>query len=70
MQVQRSKVKEDQDSKMEGREDALFAINLATMQWSVQIEGTHRMMMITIIPGATSTTSIKGMVGPLATEGM
>ena len=53
---------------MEGREDALFAISLATMQGSVQIEGTHRTMMITIIPGATSTTTIKGMEGPMAKE--
>eukprot|EP00253_Pinus_taeda_P014689 PITA_14689 len=29
---------------------------------------THHMMMITIIPGATSTTTIKGMVGSMAKE--
>ena len=43
-----------------GRKGRCFvAISLATMQGSVQTEGTHRMMMITIIPGATSTTTIK-----------
>ena len=58
MQVQRSKVKEDRDSKMEGREDALFAISLATL----------KMMTIITTPGATSTTTIKGMAGPMAKE--
>jgi len=56
------------DLREEGRADALFAISLATVQGSVQIEGTHRMMMITIIPRAASTTSIKGMAGPMARE--
>ena len=56
------------DLRKEGRAGALFAISLATMQGSVQIEGTHSMMMITIIPGATSTTTIKGMAGPMAKE--
>lgn len=68
MQVQRIKAKEDRDSKMEGREDAFFAISLATMQGSVQIEGTHHMMMITIIPGATSTKTIKGIAGLMVRE--
>lgn len=45
------KVKEDRDSKMEGREDAWFATSLVTMQGNVQIEGTYLMIMITIIPG-------------------
>lgn len=38
MQDQRSNVKEDQDSKMEGREDALFITSLVTMLGSVLIE--------------------------------
>jgi len=46
---------------MEGREDALFVTSLVTMLGNVQIEGTHLMMMITIIPGATTT--IKEMAG-------
>ena len=59
---------ESLDLREEGRAGALFAISLATMQGSVQIEGTHRMMLITIIRGATSTTTIQGMVGPMAKE--
>ncbi len=59
---------ESLDLREEEREDALFAISLATMQGSVQIEGTHHMMMIIIIPGATSTTTIKGMASPMAKE--
>ena len=59
---------ESLDLSEEGRAGALFAISLATMQGSVQIEGTHPMMMITIIPGATSTTMIKGMEGPMTKE--
>ena len=59
---------ESLDVREEGRAGPLFAISLATMQGSVQIEETHRMMMITIIPGATSTTTIKGIVGPMAKE--
>ena len=52
---------ESLDSKEEGKADALLATNLATMQGSVRIEGAHHMMMITIIPGATSITMIEGM---------
>ena len=52
---------------MEGKEDALFVINLATMRGSVQIERTHHVMMIKITPGETSTT-IKGMAGSMANE--
>ena len=59
---------ESLDLREEGRACALFAISLATMQRSFQIEGTHHMMMITIIPGATSTKTIKGMAGPMAKE--
>ena len=59
---------ENLDLREEGRAGALFAISLTTMQGSVQIEGTHHMMMITIIPGATSTTMIKGMASPMARE--
>lgn len=53
---------ESMDLREEGREDALFATSLATMQGSVQIRGTHHMMMITIILVKTSITTIKGMV--------
>lgn len=59
---------ESLDLREEGRAGALFAISLATMQGSVQIEGTHCMMMITIIVGATSTTTIKGMESPMEKE--
>ena len=59
---------ESLDLREEGRAGSFFEISLATMQGSVQIEGTHRMMMITIILGATSTTTIKRMAGPLAKE--
>jgi len=45
-----------------GRKGRCFVCNnLVTMPGSVQIEGTHLMMMITIILGATTT--IKGMAG-------
>ena len=56
---------ERSDLTVEGRADALLAISLDTMQGSVQIEGTHHMMIITIIPGATS---IEGMTGTMAME--
>ena len=59
---------ESLDLRVERRASALFAISLATMQGSAQIEGTHHMMMITIISGATSTTTIKVMAGLLAKE--
>ena len=59
---------ESLDRSEEGRVDSLFAISLAAMQGSVQIEGTHRVMRITIILGETSTTTIKGMAGPMAKE--
>lgn len=59
---------ESLDLREEGKAGALFAIRLATMQGSVQIEGTHHMMMITIIPGATTTTMIKEMASPMAKE--
>ena len=69
MKVQRNKVKEDRDSKMEGREDALFAISLATMKGSFLIEGIHlEMMTIITTSGEASTTMIKGMAGPMAKE--
>ena len=69
MQFQRSNVKEDRDSKMEGREYSLFAISLATMQGSVLIEGIHlAMMTIITTPRETSTTMIKGMENPMAKE--
>ena len=45
--------------------NALLAISLATMQGSVQIEGTHHMMMITIISGAIPTTTIEGMTSTM-----
>lgn len=41
MKVQIRQVKEDQDSKMEGRKDASFATSLVTMPGSVQIEGKN-----------------------------
>ena len=54
---------------MEGSENVLFAISLATMQGSVLIEGIHHEMMTIISTrGATSTTTIKGMAGPMAKE--
>ena len=56
------------DLMVEGRAGALFVISLVTMQGSVEIEGTHHMMMITIILGETSTTTIKGMEGTMAKE--
>ena len=59
---------ESLDLREEGKANALLAISLTTMQGSVQIEGTHRMMMITIIPREISTTTIKGMAGPMAKE--
>ena len=59
---------ESLDVREEGRAGDLFAISLATMQGSVRIEGTHCMMMITIIPRATSTTMVKGMAGPMEKE--
>ena len=52
----------------EGKADALLAISSVTMQGSVQIEGTHHMIMIMIIPGATSTKMIEGMTGTMAKE--
>ena len=42
---------ENLNKRVEGRAGALFAISLAIMQGSVQIEGTHHMMIITIILG-------------------
>jgi len=59
---------ESLDLRVEGRAGDLFVISLATMQGSVEIEGTHHMMMITTIPGETSTTTIKGMAGSMAKE--
>ena len=59
--------KEKSNQRVEGMEDALFAIILATMQGSVQIERTHHMMMIKITPGATPTT-IRGMEGSMKEE--
>ena len=59
--------KERLDRRVEGREDASFSINLATMRGSVQIKRTHHMTMIKITPGATPTI-IKGMVGSMEKE--
>ena len=59
---------ESLDLREEGRASALFTISLATMQGSDQIKGTHCMVMITIILGQTSTTTIKGMASPMAKE--
>ena len=54
---------ESLDLRVEGRADALLAISLAIMRWSVRIKGTHHLMMITIIPGAPSM--IEGMTGTM-----
>jgi len=59
--------KETLDRGVEGRDDASFAINLATMRGSFKIERTHHMMMIKITLGATPTT-IKGMAGSMEKE--
>ena len=54
---------------MEGREDALFAISLATIQGSVPIGGINlEMMTIITTLGATSTAMMKGMIGPMEKE--
>jgi len=54
------------DLRVEGRADALLEISLAIMRETVQLEGTHHMMMITIILGASSM--IEGMTGTMAKE--
>jgi len=59
---------ESLDLREEGKAYAFLAISLATMQGSVQIEGTHHMMMITIIPRETSTIMIEGMTGTMSKE--
>ena len=59
---------ESLDLRVEVKAEDLFAISLVIMQGSVQIEGTHYMMMITIIPGATSMTMIEGMTSTIAKE--
>jgi len=52
------------DLRMEGKVDSLLAISLAIMRRSDRIEGTHHLMMITIIPRASSM--IEGMIGTMA----
>ena len=42
------------DLRVEGKEGALLAISFSIMRRSVQIEGTHHLMMTTIIRGASS----------------
>ena len=54
------------DLRLEGKADALLAISLAIMRGNVQLEGTHHMMMIIIILGASSI--IEGMTGTMAKE--
>ena len=55
------------DLRVEGKADALVAISLAIMQWSVRIAETHLLMKITIIPGTSSM--IKGMTGNAGHQG-
>ena len=66
--VQRSNVKEDQVSRMEGMEDASFATSLATMLGSVLIEGIHLMMMTTTTTTISGATTIKGMADSIIKE--
>ena len=68
MQVQRSNVKEDRDSKMEGREDASFVTGLTSMLGSVLIEGIHLGMMTTTTTTISGATTIKGMAGSTIKE--
>ena len=63
MQIQRSNVKGDRDSKKEGRGDASFVTSLATLLGSVLIEGIHLEMMTTTVATISGETTIKGMGG-------
>lgn len=62
MQVKRSNVKEDRDSKMEERVDASFVTSLTTMLGNVLIKEIHIGMM------TTTTATIKGMIGSTTKE--
>ncbi len=55
------------DLMVEGKADALLAISLSIMRRSVQMVGTHHLMMITIIPGTFSI--IGGMIGNAGHQG-
>jgi len=68
MQVQRSNVKEDCGSKMEGREYASFVTSLATMLGSYLIEGIHLGMLTTTTTTISGATTIKGMADSITKE--
>ena len=54
------------DLRVEGTMDALLAMSLPIMRRSVRIEGTHYLMMMTIIPWASSM--VEGTTGTMAKE--